>query len=120
MSASTVLQVRDLVKHYERRRLFGGPVEIVRAVDGISFEIQAGETLGLVGESGCGKSTTGRTVVRLEQPTSGQAMFDGTDLFALKGDRLRSFRSQMQIIFQDPYGSLNPRMRVGRAIGGGA
>ena len=119
MSASTVLRVRDLVKHYERRKLFGGPTEITRAVDGISFDIQAGETLGLVGESGCGKSTTGRTIVRLEQPTSGQAMFDGTDLFALKGDRLRSFRSQMQIIFQDPYGSLNPRMRVGRAIAEG-
>lgn len=119
MSAPTVLQVRDLVKYYERRKLFGGPAEVVRAVDGVSFDIGAGETLGLVGESGCGKSTTGRTIVRLEEPTSGQALFEGTDLLALQGNRLRAFRRQMQIIFQDPYGSLNPRMRVGKAIAEG-
>jgi oligopeptide transport system ATP-binding protein len=119
VSTETVLQVRNLVKHYERRPLFGGKPEVVRAVDGVSFDIRAGETLGLVGESGCGKSTAGRTIVRLEEATSGQADFDGTDLFALEGNRLRAFRRHMQIVFQDPDGSLNPRMRVGRAIAEG-
>ena len=89
----------------------------VRAVDGLDFEVKKGETLGLVGESGCGKSTTGRAVLQLYRPTAGTINFDGTELTELKGTDLRRFRRRMQMIFQDPYSSLNPRMSVGQIIG---
>jgi oligopeptide transport system ATP-binding protein len=90
---------------------------LIRAVDGVSFNIRKGETLGLVGESGCGKTTTGRCILQLERPTSGQVTFEGQGLTQLKEVALRRIRRSMQIIFQDPYSSLNPRMTVGQIIG---
>jgi oligopeptide transport system ATP-binding protein len=96
--------------------IFQRKVADVRAVDGISFEIRRGETLGLVGESGCGKSTTGKAILQLTRPTAGSIVFDGTDLTKVKGGELRRFRRRMQMIFQDPYASLNPRMSVGSII----
>jgi oligopeptide/dipeptide ABC transporter ATP-binding protein len=114
-----LLSVRDLVKYYQSASLFGRAAAPVRAVDGVSFEVGPGETLALVGESGCGKSSVGRTILRLQEPTSGKAFFDGVDVFSLDRTRLRELRRRMQIIFQDPYSSLNPRMTVGRAIAEG-
>ncbi|MEO6055261.1 MAG: ATP-binding cassette domain-containing protein, partial [Gemmatimonadales bacterium] len=116
---TALLQVRDLVKHYTAGGFFRGAEAPVRAVDGVSFEVARGETLALVGESGCGKSSVGRTVIRLQEPTSGEAVFDGTDVFKLDRRALRQLRRRMQIIFQDPYSSLNPRMRVGAAVAEG-
>jgi oligopeptide/dipeptide ABC transporter ATP-binding protein len=115
----TLLRVRDLVKHYQAAGLFRTAAPPVRAVQGVSFDIAPGETLGLVGESGCGKSSVGRTVLRLQEPTSGSAEFEGVDLFSLDRVSLRGMRRRMQIIFQDPYSSLNPRMTVGAAIAEG-
>jgi oligopeptide/dipeptide ABC transporter ATP-binding protein len=114
-----LLAVRDLVKHYTAGGLFARGTPPVRAVDGVSFEVGRGETLALVGESGCGKSSVGRTVLRLQEPTGGEALFEGVDVFGLDRTALRRLRRRMQIIFQDPYGSLNPRMTVGAAIAEG-
>ena len=112
-----LLSVRDLVKHFPiKRGLFGRQAGTVRAVDGVSFDVAPGETLGLVGESGCGKTTTGRAILRLIEPTSGEVRFDGVDVRALGATDLRRLRRQMQIIFQDPFSSLNPRMTVGATV----
>ena len=114
----TILSVRGLKKYFPITQgiLIQRKVADVKAVDGISFDVKQGETLGLVGESGCGKSTTGRTILQLYRPTEGQVFFQGKDLAALKGEDLRKMRSNMQMIFQDPYASLNPRMTVGDII----
>jgi oligopeptide/dipeptide ABC transporter ATP-binding protein len=112
-----LLVVENLVKHYPiRKGILPRTVGYVRAVDDISFSIPRGQTLGLVGESGCGKTTTGRAILRLVEPTSGRVTFDGRDVLAMKGRELRLLRREMQIIFQDPYGSLNPRMTVGAML----
>jgi oligopeptide transport system ATP-binding protein len=117
MTGELILEVRDLVKHFEvGGGLFGGPPGVVKAVDGVSFAIRRGETLGLVGESGCGKTTTGRCILQLERPTSGQVIFEGRDLTKLGQVELRAVRRRVQVIFQDPYSSLNPRMTVGQII----
>jgi len=113
-----LLQVDDLVKYFPiNAGLLKKPTKFVKAVDGISFFIRRGETLGLVGESGCGKTTTGRTILRLHEPTKGSIIFDGVDLRKLKSEQLRKQRKEMSIIFQDPYSSLNPRMTVGEIVG---
>ncbi len=113
----TLVAVRDLRKYFPvRRGFFARQVGEVKAVDGVSFWVRRGETLGLVGESGSGKTTAGRTLLRLIEPTSGSASFEGEDVFALGEDELRRLRRRMQIVFQDPYGSLNPRMTVGDTL----
>jgi oligopeptide/dipeptide ABC transporter ATP-binding protein len=119
-SQKELLQVSDLVKYFPVR---GGLLQrtrgLVQAIDGISFSIAEGETLGLVGESGSGKTTVGRTILRLIEPTSGSIRFNGTDLMKLHGRTLKEMRRQMQIIFQDPYTALDPRMKVGDTVGEG-
>ncbi len=118
MSADTLLSVKGLRKHFAvKGGIFSREIERVHAVDGVSFDIGKGETLGLVGESGCGKSTTGRCILRLIEPSSGEVWFQGTDVMRLGGDALRALRRDMQIIFQDPFASLNPRLTVGAIIG---
>src|SRR5512146_2182494 len=118
MGKEALLHVDNLVKHFPiYRGVFQRQVGAVRAVDGVSFDVQRGETLGLVGESGCGKSTTGRTILQLYKPTAGEVSFEGVDLVKLKGEQLRQMRRKMQMIFQDPYASLNPRMTVGQLVG---
>jgi oligopeptide/dipeptide ABC transporter ATP-binding protein len=115
--AGTLLEVRRLKKYFPIRGGFlGREVGAIRAVDGVSFWLGRGETLGLVGESGSGKTTTGRTLLRLIEPTAGSARFDGTDIFAMSPDELRRLRRRAQIVFQDPFASLNPRMTVGDMI----
>jgi peptide/nickel transport system ATP-binding protein/oligopeptide transport system ATP-binding protein len=115
---TALLEANNLVKHFPAsRNLFGRPTSFVRAVDGVSFHVEAGETLALVGESGCGKSTVSRLVLRLIEPDAGSIRFEGRDLLALGANELRAFRRQAQIIFQDPYASLNPRMTVGQILG---
>ncbi len=112
-----LLQVEHLKKYFPvRQGVFSRQAGYVSAVDDVSFAIEAGETLGLVGESGCGKSTTGRTIMRLLEPTDGSITFDGADVRAFKGSQLKAFRRQVQIIFQDPYASLNPRFTIGEIV----
>ncbi len=114
----SLLEVEGLVKHFPvRGGAFGGVSAHVRAVDGLDFEVKEGETLALVGESGCGKSTVGRLVLRLIEPTAGRVRFEGDDLLALDAKQMRARRRRLQVIFQDPYASLNPRMTVGAMLG---
>jgi oligopeptide/dipeptide ABC transporter ATP-binding protein len=116
--AKPVLEIEGLKKHFPvKRRFFGGASEQVLAVDGVSFSIAEGETLGLVGESGCGKSTVGRAILRLIEPTSGSIRVAGQDITRLSNREMRPFRRELQIIFQDPFSSLNPRMTVGDIVG---
>ncbi len=114
---TTLLEAQNLTKHFPLRRgLFGSDPGAVRAVDGVSFAIEAGRTLGVVGESGCGKSTTAKLVLKLEEPTSGEIRFEGRALQKLDASELRQYRRSVQAVFQDPFASLNPRMRVGAII----
>jgi peptide/nickel transport system ATP-binding protein/oligopeptide transport system ATP-binding protein len=114
------VEVRDLVKHFPiRGGVLQRTVAVVQAVDGVSFDIERGETLGLVGESGCGKTTVGRLLLRLIEPTAGTIRFDGQDVTALRGPALKAYRRRVQIIFQDPYASLDPRTPIGDSIGEG-
>ncbi len=117
--AEVVLEVEDLVKHFPLTQgiVFKRRIGEVKAVDGVSFKLRKGETLGIVGESGCGKSTLAKLLMRLEEPTSGKALFKGQNIFDLRGRALRTMRRNIQIVFQDPYASLNPRMTVGDIIG---
>jgi oligopeptide transport system ATP-binding protein len=117
-TAEVLLDVNDLKMHFPiHRGLLRRQVGAVHAVDGISFKVHRGETLGLVGESGCGKSTTGRAILQLYKPTSGNVKFEGSNLIGLKSEELRVMRRKMQMIFQDPYASLNPRMTIGEIVG---
>lgn len=112
-----LLVVNHLIKHFPvKGGLFKSVVAHVKAVDDVSFTVREGETLGLVGESGCGKTTVGRTILRLIEPTSGEIIFDGTNILSLRGEQLKAMRRDMQIIFQDPYASLNPRVPIGDSI----
>ena len=116
-SKEPILQIKNLKTYFPiRNGFFGGISEYVRAVDNITFDVYPGETLGLVGESGCGKTTTGRTIIRLEEPTEGEMIYKGKDIAKMNTKELREFRKEVQIIFQDPYSSLNPRMTIGNAI----
>lgn len=114
-----LLRVKDLKKYYYRQRLFSSDKKPIRAVDGVSLVIHKGETLGLVGESGCGKTTIGKAILRLIEPTSGEIIFGNQNILQMDRASLRKLRPRMQFIFQDPYESLNPRMRVGEIVGEG-
>ena len=112
-----VFEIKNLKKHYEiNMGLFSKP-KIVKALDGVSFNVKKGEILSIVGESGCGKSTTAKLMLKIEEPTGGDILFEGSDVTKLEGDKLREYRKKVQIIFQDPYSSLNPRWKVGQIIG---
>src|ERR687888_2386249 len=111
-----LLEVRRLVKHFVRKQGLWRPASVVKAVDDVSFAIEEGEMFGLVGESGSGKSTTGRCILRLIEPTSGEVLFRGENVLQYSSERMRTARRNMQIVFQDPYSSLNPRMRVGDIV----
>ena len=117
-SNEALLSVKNLVMHFPLTQgiIFQRKVGAVQAVDGISFDVKKGETLGLVGESGCGKSTTGRAILQLYKPTAGEVVFKGKDLTQLDGGEMRKMRRHLQMIFQDPYASLNPRMTVGNIV----
>ena len=118
MSREVVLKAENLVKHYPiKAGVLRRTVGYVKALDGVSFELYKGETLGIVGESGCGKSTLGRMLMRLEEPTDGKLIFDGVDVYSQKGSAMRKLRRDIQIVFQDPYTSLNPRKTVGDIVG---
>ena len=115
--SDTILDVKNLVKHYPiKSGLFKKTVGHVKSVDGVSFSIPRGKTFGLVGESGCGKTTVGRTLLRLTEPTAGEALLDGEDIFKMNKKELKRVRPKLQMIFQDPYASLNPRIPIGEAI----
>jgi peptide/nickel transport system ATP-binding protein/oligopeptide transport system ATP-binding protein len=116
VESKPLLQVSNLNKHFPVRSSFGRTKGQVKAVNGVSFDIHTGETFGLVGESGCGKSTLGRSILRLVEPTSGEAFYEGTDILGLSKKELRSYRQHMQMVFQDPYTSLDPRKRIGYSI----
>ena len=117
-SEDIILEVKNLKKHFPiKGNLFSSVKGAVKAVDGVSFKIKRGTTMGLVGESGCGKSTAGRTILRLLDKTSGEVLFDGVDIFSLDKKEMKDLRTKMQIIFQDPYSSLSPRLPVGEIIG---
>ncbi|HEY2873810.1 MAG TPA: dipeptide/oligopeptide/nickel ABC transporter ATP-binding protein, partial [Reyranella sp.] len=114
----SLLEIQGLMKHFPvKGGAFGGVTAHVRAVDGLDFEVKEGETLALVGESGCGKSTVGRLVLRLIEPSAGKVRFEGDDLLSLDAEQMRARRRRLQVIFQDPYASLNPRMTVGAMLG---
>ncbi|MBV8085987.1 MAG: dipeptide ABC transporter ATP-binding protein [Chloroflexi bacterium] len=117
-AGDTLLEVKNLKMHFPLTKgiIFQRKVGAVQAVDGINFDVRQGETLGLVGESGCGKSTAGRSILQLYRPTEGEVIFEGVDLVQIGGERLRRMRRRMQMIFQDPYASLNPRMTVGSIV----
>jgi oligopeptide transport system ATP-binding protein len=118
MTREVILQAENLVKHYPiKAGVLRRTVGHVKALDGVSFELYKGETLGIVGESGCGKSTLARTLMRLEEPTAGKLTFDGVDVYSQKGAAMRRLRRDIQIVFQDPYTSLNPRKTVGDIVG---
>ncbi|MGC5771918.1 ABC transporter ATP-binding protein [Paenibacillus pabuli] len=116
VESKPLLQVSNLNKHFPVRSSFGRTRGQVKAVNGVSFDIHTGQTFGLVGESGCGKSTLGRSILRLVEPTSGEAFYEGTDIMGLSKKELRSYRQHMQMVFQDPYTSLDPRKRIGYSI----
>ncbi len=117
MNGAPLLEVRDLRKHFPMKRGLFGERRVVYAVDGISFTLDRSETIGIVGESGCGKSTAAKAIMRLIEPTSGRVLFDGVDVTAMSRAQFRPWRKRVQIVFQDPYASLNPRMSAGAIVG---